>query len=1335
MYLEGPLGSGKTDFLVQKFVELILSGVSSSEIIVICANSFKKNLFMQKARERLEDTNLNGTGSLPVFTFNGVVYHSIKDNWPLVEEMLGDNFGKREILPDLSGLKISEYLLGKSIKKINKQAELDQTFRDYASHKNLKQQLFRRFRLIVENNLSKREVDQKSEFLNETFAVPAEKAINELKKLSLKFRTLDFLRQTSIFITLMEQGKIDLKEKKFLLVDDFDELSYSAHHFIRHIINDMKEFYIAADPHGGTRRGYLCANPQGYEELKQLKISETRQFNHDKSKIKTAEDAKRLYNSIINGSTEELQTIKLQDNSVRQVEMMEHFLATLKILLFNEKILPDDIVIVSPVLDPMLSYLLKRFFENENINYQLFSGSKKVLDDQLVYGTVILLQLINTKWKFPPKTGEIRQMLTGMLGFPAASCREILEKYTQKGMLAHDIELGSEDLNTKYRQVTSLIEDIQQKDLEIDKQIEKIFQNLLREGITDETPLENFNLMLQSFRAFRKISGKVEHKGNIDKEWVILIKDTVVSDNPPSAPDIETGCVKVATPQKVVDLELRSKMQIWLDVSNPAWFKEDTGPMYNSWVFQKNWESDEYTPQLHKQLTAEKTACLVRKLTLCAADRILCFASQLDQTGNENDGFLVKYLSGKNENLKINYEFTPRPDQIPVMNYRSGEMAVSAVPGAGKTKILEALIIKMIGEGVDPEKILVLTYMDSAARNIRDRIKDSCENLTKFPYISTIHSLGMSIIRDADNNTRLNLSSDFQICDDSARYRIMGEIYNKLCQSVDMSLNAFMNDYGAAISTAKQLEITVDAAGEFLSGKNIDLYAELSEFLPVYQEYQAALQARTMIDFDDILIYSVRLLRDNPEICGYYKEKFDYVIEDEAQDSSALQQELLTLLNKGNLIRCGDPNQAITSSFSPSEVDNFKSFIKNTANTVEMTGSQRCAPDVFNLANSLVDWAESQDSLKGAFNNLHIKPVPGRNPDVKNSVRTDIYPTQEEEKYKVLEEITKIKKSGEKLSIGVLLRGNRPVMDWTAYLEDNGIPCICYSDSVGQKKMFRFAQNFLEVLNNPWNNYFIRELYKEFSGENLIKTDFDSRHFLDKLGSPFIYLSEDKLPSDSLREFRWHILQWLQKSSVSPELLVNEIGDFYFKGVIDRSNTRIISLLISRYKNSFTDNEKNEVVTLPEIVEHMRELAMRKRLSGIRFFEEVEKNEHKNDFVQLMTVHKAKGLEFDVVFMPEVQEGMFYYPIKPDSINIGARDRLINQIRQVRNKHLSVEAVKLQQIHEHLRLIYVGITRAKQYLLLSASEVSNRSWSKNKKFSPSEILYTLSESYASQELF
>ncbi len=656
-------------------------------------------------------------------------------------------------------------------------------------------------------------------------------------------------------------------------------------------------------------------------------------------------------------------------------------------------------------------------------------------------------------------------------------------------------------------------------------------------------------------------------------------------------------------------------------------------------------------------------------------------------------------------------------------------MAISAVPGAGKTKILEALIVKMLQDGINPEKILVLTYMDSAARNIRERIKNSCPDLLKFPHISTIHGLGLSIIKQDDNYTKLGLDSDFEICDDSLKFSLMREIYSKL--GCNNNFNSFVNNYTGAISQAKLMNISPKITGKYLSNKNADVYKELFDFYPVYSLYEKILKERNMLDFDDLLIYSVKLLKTDSDIKNNYQEKFKYIIEDEAQDSSSVQQELFELISEkhGNLIRCGDPNQAITSSFSISNMKGFAEFIKTTENVIEMDHSQRCSNEIFELANSLVDWAESQELLKGAFIPLKIHPVKGKNPETKDCLNFNIYETPDEEKSKILKEIEKLRKSGFKHTIGILLRGNSSVVEWAQFLEGHNIPVICYSESVAQKKIFSFIKSYLEVLNNPWNNSLVKKLYEEFNKSNLLEYEFDALHFIEKAGSPFICFPKEGLPTDNTRKFQIEILKWLEKACLPIEEIIADIGTFYFDSVIDKSNARIISLLVSKYKRYATDNEQNKTVVLPDILEYLNELGHKKKLSGVKFFNELEKDDDKYEFVQIMTTHKAKGLEFDTVFMPEMQESPFSYPISPEIIKLDNKDLLINQLRQIKQMQKSFDQIKLEQIHEHLRLIYVGITRARHYFYMSGNQKDKFSWSKNKNFKPSKVLEYFIEKY------
>lgn len=143
---------------------------------------------------------------------------------------------------------------------------------------------------------------------------------------------------------------------------------------------------------------------------------------------------------------------------------------------------------------------------------------------------------------------------------------------------------------------------------------------------------------------------------------------------------------------------------------------------------------------------------------------------------------------------------------------------------------------------------------------------------------------------------------------------------------------------------------------------------KLEKFEMFFNEYQRILKEGNLIDYDDMLTSSVKLLEENADIRAYYQDICQYIIEDEAQDSSSIQQKLINLLSAKykNLIRCGDINQAITTTFSNADVEGFRKFISES-NNVSMNCSQRCTKDVWTLANNLVKWADTQQETKNAF--------------------------------------------------------------------------------------------------------------------------------------------------------------------------------------------------------------------------------------------------------------------------------------------------------------------------------------------------------------------------------
>ena len=318
--------------------------------------------------------------------------------------------------------------------------------------------------------------------------------------------------------------------------------------------------------------------------------------------------------------------------------------------------------------------------------------------------------------------------------------------------------------------------------------------------------------------------------------------------------------------------KIRSDYQFWLDISSDEWIKSDTGPLYNAWVMQKCWNKEDFTAQDNLELGKEKLARILRKLTLCAKKGIFTYSSFYDGNGAENYGGIEKFLTVEEIlSPKEKRKFIPREDQKPVLKYKEGKMAISAVPGAGKTTILLELIIKLLDSGVKPEKIYVMTYMESAARNFRERIKAANPDMNVLPNISTIHGLALRILKENNNCEKIGLAPDFEICDDSKRLSILSDISARLKLTKKDS-----EIFEKAVSIIKFSKVE-----HFKSVED----KKLEKFILFYKEYDRILKENGLIDYDDMLLSSVKLLKENKDVLEYYRENCEILIEDDAQDS------------------------------------------------------------------------------------------------------------------------------------------------------------------------------------------------------------------------------------------------------------------------------------------------------------------------------------------------------------------------------------------------------------------------------------------------------------------
>lgn len=1250
------LSTNKTDFLINAYIGLLNSGVKSSEILVLVQNSSLKQNFINKTLEKLE---VNCIEKLQVHSFFSLVYNTINDNWALIENI--NPFNNPTILPNLAGLEVSQFILKDILKEI--------PFKGYNSKKSLLHQIFRRYSLIVQNNLTDEEVEWRSRVLGESFAEDAKNVLKKLLSKTLALRDFDYLRQVLVFNYVYKNSDY-FKNIKYLILDDGDEITPVCFDFISYLAPQLSDVFIAFDEKGASRTGYLSADRTAVWKFEEL-------FNQNAEKLtsenRLAKDAETLFSNITKNKTDTLENFSLQSPSKR-ASMIDEAIKQIKELL-AKNVLPSEISIITPVIDDMLKFSLK---ENIHTNLMFLSGSEKLIQNRLVKAVLTILKL-NSGIKL--SEFDLRVVLSEFLGIPVKYCRDILENFEKNGELAeHEFKL--EEYTEKYKKFLDVIKKLSESSGKLSEKVYDIYYELAEFYYVNPVELNKFNFFVKQLQDFENIFGKdFETRKN---EIINQIENSIIAENPYSTLEIAENDLVISTPQKIIDNQIKSKYQFWLDISSDEWIKSDTGPLYNAWVFQRGWAKDEFTIDDNIELSKEKTARILRKLTLCASEHVYTYSSLFDGNGIENFGGIEEYIKIKEqihtEETKKAFKIIPRDDQKPVLEYKTGKMAISAVPGAGKTTILLALILKLLDNGVNPENIFVMTYMESAARNFRDRIKNIRQNSSQLPNISTIHGLALRILKENGNFERLGLSSDFEICDDTQRSRIIREIANKLKLKKTET-----DEFDRGISVFKI------GNGQFQSGMD----KKLEKFQIFFEEYQRILKEANLIDYDDMLTSSVKLLEDNADIRAYYQDICHYIIEDEAQDSSSIQQRLINLLSAKhkNLIRCGDINQAITTTFSNADVEGFRKFISES-NNVSMNCSQRCTKDVWTLANNLVKWADTQQETKNAFFEIFMQPVEGRNPVSENALHAVIFEKPLEERNYILKEIKSALKKDPKCTIGILLRSNYQVAQWINFINNSGLKSITRSESLEQKSIFRTIFAVMQMILHPFDNNVIADNYEILAEMGLYKQRLGLE--IRKYENPFIQIDCDNIENIYLAQFYWDLTYWLSFPHLAAEELAIKIGLHYFNSEIEKSNVYLISTLIKRLSLNYKD--------FPTLIERLGELAKKPSLSGFKFFS--EEDESDKEFlagkVQIMTLHKSKGDEFDYVFIPEMSEKnltLDFEQIKLKNSDFNENLKRLNPDYKPKTEF----DMKQELVSENLRLLYVAITRAKKHLYFSTS--------------------------------
>lgn len=720
---------------------------------------------------------------------------------------------------------------------------------------------------------------------------------------------------------------------------------------------------------------------------------------------------------------------------------------------------------------------------------------------------------------------------------------------------------------------------------------------------------------------------------------------------------------------------------------------------------------------------------------------------------------------------KINY----REDQLPIIQYENGKMAVPAVPGAGKTFIVTNLVAKLLEEKRQGKgKILILTYMNSAVNNFKVRIKKILEEKNideKNSYeVMTIHSLAVKIIKEKPEIVMLN--EDFNIADDLQKTMILNECINNFkINGGEKAFRFFLKEQKDPIWADRQLDawekgfydLVQNTISELkykdISPQKLEEYMRenrrgiLKIILPIYKEYERRLKANGLLDYDDMLILAYKALSIDEDLKIKYQNKYQYVFEDECQDSNEIQGKIIGLIceEHNNLVRVGDINQSITGTFSSSDPKFFKEFIEDSDYCYRMDMSNRSSKDIINLANELTRYVTQnlQPECRDALEQMDIKTVP-KNKGYKENPKPDkyqisykYYKTFDKEIEQTVKFVRNIHKRYPDKSIGIL---------------------VPYNDHINlvAKELIKEDLEFEELGPNS--------LRKRRIIDNIaIIIDFilncdEKEKLIEVLDKVYIKTDNKEGKKDFLqllRETNLTVEELLYDEECTKELIIDTDSDLYesflfglknLKNIIEYPLTRIDKLILFIGNSMMMEDEERAIVdylgfyvkyllaennsmNLQQIYNLLSDRKNRVFSYIIEVVSEINGYEALPGSITVCNYHKSKGLEWDCVFLlgmtqfnfpdniyEKFQCDKWYLKEKYKNPESNIKAEIDFMLHGEVTKNYAKE-IKENLIKEKIRLLYVGITRAKEMLILSASE-KNSATDRNKQ-NPSMYLNIL----------
>ena len=610
---------------------------------------------------------------------------------------------------------------------------------------------------------------------------------------------------------------------------------------------------------------------------------------------------------------------------------------------------------------------------------------------------------------------------------------------------------------------------------------------------------------------------------------------------------------------------------------------------------------------------------------------------------------------------------TLNAEQREAVFHTEGPLLILAGAGSGKTRVLTHRIAYLIEEkGINPWNILAITFTNKAAGEMRERVDDIVGFGSESIWVSTFHSTCVRILRR--HIDRLGYDNNFTIYDSDDQKTLMKDV----CKLLQIDTKTYRErTILSAISSAKDEMITpeeyeLNAYGDFSKKKIAE----------AYKEYERQLKANNALDFDDLLVKTVQLFQTQPEILEYYQDRFRYIMVDEYQDTNTVQFKLISLLaaKYKNLCVVGDDDQSIYK-FRGANIQNILSFEKEFEHTkvIKLEQNYRSTSTILDAANAVIKnnvgrkskslWTENGEGEKIQFRQFdtaydEAEYIVG---DIRERVDNGkaaycdhavLYRTNAQSR--LFEEKMITANIPYKIVGGVNFYARKEIKDLLAYLKtiDNG------KDDLAVRRIINVPKRGIGL--TTVNRITEAAQQREISFyEALCSTDL----------VPGLGRSISKLESfAAMIEYFRKEAEHLSITELMEEILT-ETGYVEELKAEGEEEAEVRLQNIDEFLNKIAAYEESCEEELPTLSGFLEEVAL---------VADIDSLDEESDYVVLMTLHSAKGLEFPYVYLAGMEDGIF-----PSYMTITADDPT--------------------EIEEERRLCYVGITRAKKELAMTCA--------------------------------